>query len=381
MKTKKQKIRKVLSFIIFIVLSAGFGYMLGKLGAQANISVSKTTLIAILFLIIPAFFVVIAFHEAGHAFAGTKVNFDFRMYVVGPFLWTKEQNQWIFNWNKNVNTAGGLVVCLPTDNYNLNKRFAIYAAGGPLASLGLTLIAFLLFLTFNDLNPDKHIALEITASLFLLIAVFSLLIFIVTVVPFHTGGFSSDGARILRILKGGEAAKFEMLMLKIIANTTSGVRPKNIEINEQKEALSIAKKLNLPQGVYLHGLLHQTEFDLGNLEAAETHLKNYLDEMDEIPAGIRNAVLIDAAFFYAYAKHDLEKAQKYWLQFKSSPFVAISLVFATEAAICVLKSENDQALLKIEESLKNIPKMLDKGLGLALTEKLAQLKNEIEGAV
>jgi hypothetical protein len=36
------------------------------------------------------------------------------------------------------------------------------------------------------------------------------------------------------------------------------------------------------------------------------------------------------------------------------PFVAISLVFATEAAICVLKNENEQVLLKIEESLKNI---------------------------
>jgi len=37
------------------------------------------------------------------------------MYVIGPFLWAKEQNNWLFKWNKNVNTAGGLVICLPTD--------------------------------------------------------------------------------------------------------------------------------------------------------------------------------------------------------------------------------------------------------------------------
>ena len=382
MKTKKQKMPKFLNFIVFVVFCAvlGFfvGYFLKKSGVEANISISNYTILAMLILFIPAFFIVIAIHEAGHAFAGTKVDFDFKMFVVGPFLWTKEENQWLFKLNKNVNTAGGLVVCLPTDTHNLSKRFATYVAGGPLASLIFTIVPFILFLVAYNLNPNKNLGLEITSSLFFLFAIFSLLIFVVTAIPFHSGGFSSDGARFFRILKGGDAAKFEMLILKIISNTTSGIRPKYIDIKELNEALEIAKKLNLPQGVYLHGLLHQTEFDLGNLEAAEQHLKNYLNEIDEIPAGMRNTVWIDAAFFYSYAKQDLLTAEKYWLLFKPSPFVAACQVFATEAAICILKNENEQAFFKINESLKNIPKILDKGLGIALTERLNLLRNKIE---
>lgn len=378
MKTRKQKLNNTITFIVFLIFCGAFGYLIGYFGAQSNISISKPTLLAIVLLFIPVFFVVIAIHEAGHAFAGIKMNFDFRMYVVGPLLWTKEQNKWLFKWNKNVNTAGGLVICLPTDTHNLNKRFATYAAGGPLASLVLTVLAFILFYIVDALNPNKIIALEIISSCFLFLSFLSLFIFIGTVIPFHTGGFSSDGARILRILKGGEAARFEMLMLKLIALTTSGTRPRDISIEELKEALTIAKKLNLPQGVYLHGMLHQTEFDLGNLDSAENHLKNYIDDIDEIPAGIRNMVWIDAAFFYGFAKNDLESAQKYWLLFKPSPFVAACQVFATEATICYLQHQNEEALLKIEESLKNIPKMLDKGLGVTLAERLNLLRNKIE---
>ena len=58
--------------------------------------------------------------------------------------------------------------------------------------------------------------------------------------------------------------------------------------------------------------------------------------------------------------------------------MAACQVFATEAAICILKNENEQAFLKINESLKNIPKILDKGLGIALTERLNLLRNKIE---
>jgi hypothetical protein len=38
------------------------------------------------------------------------MNFDFRMYVVGPLLWDKEEKGWRFKWNKIVNTFGGFVI-------------------------------------------------------------------------------------------------------------------------------------------------------------------------------------------------------------------------------------------------------------------------------
>jgi uncharacterized membrane protein len=84
---------------------------------------------------VPLFFIVIGVHAAGHAVAGVWVNFDFKMYVVGPFMWEKELTGWKFKWNKNVNTFGGMAICLPVRTENLPIRFSIYAPSGPIASL------------------------------------------------------------------------------------------------------------------------------------------------------------------------------------------------------------------------------------------------------
>jgi len=79
--------------------------------------------------------------------------------------------------------------------------------------------------------------------------------------------------------------------------STNDIRSKCININELNEALEIAKKLNLSYDLYLHGLFHQIEVDLGNLEATEQHLKNYLNEIGKIPAGMRNMVWITGTLF------------------------------------------------------------------------------------
>src|SRR4051812_48314348 len=89
-----------------------------------------------------AFFFAGGLSKTRPAIAGTLVKFDFRMYVVGPFMWDKEESGWTFKWNKNVNLSGGLVICLPTSSEELARRFSIYALGGPLASLVFTAFTY-----------------------------------------------------------------------------------------------------------------------------------------------------------------------------------------------------------------------------------------------
>lgn len=353
------------------------GFFIAKMEHDTGVNIPKSTMILMTALFIPAFFIVIAIHEAGHALAGMMMKFDFKIYVVGPFLWSKEQNNWKFKWNKNVNMAGGLVVCVPIGTENLNKRFAIYAAGGPITSLLFSAFSYLLVIVFQTLNTANNSSLQALGFFFLMLTFLSLLIFFATIIPIHSAGFSSDGARMIKMLKGGEATKFEILLLKIIANSISGIRPKLIEMEDLVEAQTIAEKLKLPFGVYIHGLLHQTTLDLGEIDQAEIHLQHYIQEIEEIPAGMRNGVWLDAAFFYAYAKADLDTAVKYWALFKPNAFVSKALIYATEAAISFLKNEDLLAVSKINDSLKEIPNMLDKGNGLALQEKMIDLNNKI----
>ncbi len=364
--TMKNKKSKIIPFLLMMALCGTIGYFIGKAGSQAGKDLPDGVALMWALAFIPVFFLVIGFHEAGHAVAGVWQNFDFRMYVVGPFMWDKEQEGWKFKWNKNVNTAGGMVICMPTGTENLKKRFSVYAAGGPVASLVLAGLCYAFYL----LVPSM------IGFLFLLIAFFSLLIFGVTIIPFHMGGFTSDGGRILNLLRGGEAALFEVLTLKIISQSAGGLRPSLLDWNELNQASKLGQKLNSPFAVYIKSFFHQSAWDKGNLETAEEYLQAYVDESESIPDGIRGMVWLDAAFFYAMAKKDLGKAKEYWSQFKPSAIIPKAQVFATEAAILVLEDKKE-ANSKIEMALDQLSNMIDRGAAIALKDKLLLLKNSV----
>lgn len=380
MKNEANHLFKALSFIVFLIFFAWIGYYVGKVAAGTAVAMPPATVVILIVLFIPVFFLVIGIHEAGHALAGKWVNFDFRMYIVGPFMWNKEGSGWQFQWNKNVNTAGGMVVCIPTDTDDLGRRFSVYAAGGPVASLLLTIAAYGMYRLIILTDIAGHAALQTLAYFFLIMAFLSLVIFLVTAIPMHFGGFSSDGARVLRLLRGGETARFETLILKLIAGSTSGLRPGLVNIDELNEAHALATKLKAPFGVYLLSFFYQSSFDRGETEEAERYLLEYIERADDIPAGLRNAVWLDAAFFYAFTRRDLDTAEKYWSQFKPAAMIPKAQILATEAAIAALKRHDQVALDKIDASLSELPNMIDKGFGITLQEKLMQLRAYVQQA-
>ena len=374
MGSNKPTLNKAIRGVIIFIIFGGIGFVAAKIGMAASSGTSKLSIIALMLLFIPIFFVVIAIHEAGHAIAGVWMKFNFKTYIVGPFMWEKDLKGWHFKWNKNVNTAGGMVICMPVGIENLTKRFSVYAAGGPIASLLLTLFAY----GFYSLIPSSNTSIEILRNAMYIIAVLSLIIFITTAMPMRANGFSSDGARVFRLLKGGDTARFELLLLKLITNASAGVRPKEIDGNDLTEAFVLAKKIKAPFGAYLHSFFYQSELDKGNIDKAEQHLQDYITEVESIPKGIRNMVWLDAAFFYAYAKKDLEKALDYWYQFQPAALIPKAQIFATQAAINLLKNQNELALTEIVVADKEIVNMLDNGLGIALKERLQQLRLDIE---
>lgn len=362
---------------LFLTIGGG---ALGFLGAQAGMKASShlpvEVMVSLLALLIPSFFLVIALHEGGHAFVGVKVNFEFRFYVVGPFLWEKENGQWKFKWNKNVNTFGGMVLCLPTDSNNLSKRFALYAAGGPLASL-LSALLFLLAHMFFLANTSDSVFIQIATHWTWVLFLLSIVIFSVTAVPFHSKGFSSDGARVLRLYRGGDTATFEALLLKFIASSSNGLRPSMLNRKEIEEALQLAEKIHAPMGLYFHYYYFYQAFDTQDMNLAEEHLLAYVNKSHLIPQGLHYGVYLDAAFFYAIAKKDLEKAEYYYQQFKPSAFLSKAHIHATEAAIAMLKQEYNQVLVLIDKAKAEIPNMLDRGIGVFIEERLKEMKKEV----
>lgn len=376
MKKRNKKTSKIIAVTLIMMLSAAGGFFAAKAGLAAATSMPAPVLITLAILFIPAFFFVIALHEVGHALAGVWMNFDFRMYVVGPFLWDKEQNGWKFKWNKNVNTSGGLVICIPTSSDNVSKRFSIYAAGGPIASLLTALMAYGIYKVFQQLAFGSQVG-QIFTYLWMVIAFLSAAVFVVTSIPLHAGGFSSDGARIIRLLRGGDTARFEVLLLKMISSSMAGNRPAQLNKEELLEAQTLAKQLNAPMEVYIYYFLYQAALDREEFDEAEVQLNEYVGHAEAIPEGIRGSVWIEAAFFYAFVKRDLQKTSEYFNKYKPAALIPLAMVYATQAAMAMLKNELTEAGIMIDKALKEIPNMMDRGIANVLHEKLTAMKMQM----
>lgn len=370
-----KKLKKTLSKLLLMVIGASVGFMAAKIGLDSAKTASTAQVVIFIILFLPVFFLVVGVHEAGHAIAGKFVDFDFRMYVVGPFMWDKGEAGWKFKWNKNVNVSGGLVICIPTTTENLAKRFSIYSLGGPAASFVLTALAYGVKLLLDVINTNQNPVLSVTESIFALMSFLSLMIFIITIIPMHTSGFYTDGARAVRFLRGGDTSRFETLLMNLIAKSYSGTRPRLLNQAEIREALTLANTLQAKMKVYVLYYLYHAAFDDDKYDVAEAYLTEYLADIENIPKGMRGSAFLDASFFYASAKNDLAQAEYYWNLYEPSAIIPKAQVFATEAAIQRLKNDDARMLITIDMAIKELPNMMDRGAGIVLHEKLIELKN------
>lgn len=356
-----------------MIMGGAVGYFGALVGGKMAASVPGPVMIALAVLFIPAFFFVIAIHEGGHAWAGVRTNFDFRTYVVGPFLWDKQSDGWKFMWNKNINTSGGLVICIPTGTDHLAKRFSFYAAGGPLASLVFAGVSLGVFLVGRH-YLGQSVAAQMFNYFWLMTTFLSAVIFLVTAVPLHAGGFSSDGARVLRFLRGGDVARFEVLLLKILSSSMAGIRPRLLNKTELQEAHQLATKLDAPMAVYVSYLYYQFALDSHELEEAELHLKEYLTRAEAVPESMRGSVWLEAAFFYAVVRQELMMAEEYLQRYKPSALIPLAVEYVTRAAIARMKNEQTEFQSWIAKAERALPDMMDRGVMQVVRERIEQMK-------
>jgi hypothetical protein len=302
------------------------------------------------------------------------MNFDFRTYVVGPFLWDRRPEGWKFMWNKNINTSGGLVICIPTGTENLARRFSFYAAGGPLASLVLAGFAGAVFLLSRQFL-SQAITTQIFVYTSLMVAFLSAGIFLITALPLHAGGFSSDGARVLRFLRGGDTARFEVLLLKIVSSSMAGVRPAQLDRSDLLEANTLAKKLDAPMAVYISYFFYISALDRNELEAAEQHLHEYVQRAEDVPEGMRGGVWLEAAFYYAVIQRDWMTAETYLIKYKPSALIPMAVEYATRAAIAALKSEQAEFQNWIVKAEQSLPGMMDRGAMQLVADRIEKMKS------
>lgn len=154
---------------------------------------------------IVALLLVLLVHELGHLLGGRLVGFRAFLLIVGPIRLERTGQGWSLHLNTDLSLFGGLAGSAPTDARDLTRRTAIMVGGGPFVSLLLGAGALLALPTL-DLLPLQRSTPFSTVLLFFSLMVFggaSTAIGLITLVPLTTSRYLSDGARLLRLFRGG----------------------------------------------------------------------------------------------------------------------------------------------------------------------------------
>ncbi|RYU80474.1 M50 family metallopeptidase [Hymenobacter persicinus] len=352
--------KKLKPLLLGLALGA-LGGVVGFWGARHGLKSSGTAhwgkpqLLGLLALLPVAWLVAVGLHELGHALAGRLQGFRLHWLTVGPLMWRRQSTGHLgFEWNRNLNTAGGLALSVPPDDVRLRERFRVFTAGGPLGSLGWTALALGVF---SQLPPPMQST--VPAGALALSGGISLLLFVVTLLPFQAGGFASDGMRLLNLSRRGPKQELEVAMLTATVRSMAGVRPRELS----RPALEAAAALPVqhPFNAYVAYYLYLHHLDAGDPEEAGRQLAHYREHLEQQPAALQASGWLEAAFFSAAYEHDAKAARAYQARAVINAHTPAEQPFRVEAALARLEGDAARARTQAEAALRELPRNLSQG--------------------
>ena len=333
-----------------VLLPALAGGVFGMLLARSGLAVPgvKDTLRALgawdLLALPVLILLVIVVHELGHVVGGLSRGMRFLLFIAGPFQISRGQDGLRFNWVFNLGTFGGMAACLPDTAQPLGPQLRRLIIGGPLASLLLTLVAGLAVLPLDGR----------AAAYALIIAVLSAVIFLVTAVPLRAGGFMSDGAQLLELLRGGKGVTERQRLLVLMGQSSSGVRPALWDPSLISLALQDTAGGEPLRRVAAHYFAFLHHLDRDELAAATEHADTLAESIEAYPVGFRQSLAIELCLFEALQRRRIDEA-KAWLQQARGGVVDAARRALAEAAVAALDGDavrRDERLALARRSLR-----------------------------
>ena len=211
------------------VAAARLGLRLGgsmRAGGAGSLQLDLWQLALVIAFCLLALLLVLLAHEVGHLVGGRLVGFRAFLLIVGPLRLEKSESGWGMHLSTSLALFGGLAGSAATDARDLKRRTAVMVAGGPVASVVLALGAWLALRAFDLVPFDASASFASFVTFFTLqmIAGTSAAIALATLVPMTTSGFLTDGARLLRLWRGGPVAERDSAIQAIMGSSLSGVR-------------------------------------------------------------------------------------------------------------------------------------------------------------
>ena len=311
---------------------------------------------------------VLAAHEAGHLIGGKLVGWRATRYVVGPIDLLRMPTGWSLRANRNIGLWGGLAVSLPRDAARLRQRMRVMVAGGPSTSIMLGAIALIASALVR--NSGTGAIPFVTAFLLLVFGFASVLIGGITLIPGKTGGYLTDGSQLWRLRNDAPGLEGELATSIVVAHSLTGVRPRDwnaalvdLMLTAQGEGAIASAYI-----AHLHAL------DRGDTAAAARHLAAALGGIDNVNSQLRNAVLIQGAFFRALWERDLDGAKARMAAAQPSATGTSAEREMARAAILFLEGDRNAAQTAITAARQRLATSADLGSASAQHEWLDELE-------
>jgi hypothetical protein len=335
---------------------------------ELGFTTTQTVISAVLVLLL--YTLGIAVHEAGHVLGGRLAGFRTLLYIVGPLKIERTPAGFHAGFNRSIMLAGGLVAMVPIGLRDLRQRVLLLVAGGPVVSLmvGAQFLALYQASAGYLLRDGAPFASQLAALSLLTLGGASVLIGLVTLIPGRSGGFYTDGARMLRLMHATEETEREVALIALTGMSIAGTRPRDWD------AALVSRGAGIRDGgpfeVLGSQLAYAHALDSGAVDQARGHLENALDRIDQLPAGARASLLLSAATFFALHDGDAPRARDYLARARRGLLPAPHQRRMAEAAVCLAEGDVEGARAAALHVQRLAAAAMDRG-GAALDIALA----------
>lgn len=290
-------------------------------------------------------YLAILVHEVGHVVGGKLAGFRFCLLVAGPLRIDRDSatDHIRVGLNRDLSLAGGIAGCLPTSADAIPRRLALMVAGGPGFSFLLSGAAAALLAGPAEGGPP------LLKSMLGIMMIISFGLGVVTLIPMRFSGFASDGARLLRLARGGPPAHREAAILALVALTTAGTAPRDWP-DETVRAATAARD-GTSDECTANLLAYSQRLDRGDTAGARAALHRSLELADQYPPAFVPGLMVEAAFFEGFVSRDAAAARAYLAEVpEKSIAVTPSDRLRAEAAIALAEGDVAGARERIERA-------------------------------
>ncbi len=295
-----------------------------------------------------ALFFHIIVHEAGHLLFGLLTGYQFQSFRIASFMWRKENGRLKLR-RISISGTGGQCLMSPPDLKDGKMPLVLYNLGGSIVN---TAVGFL-FLTAYLLLPD----IAFLSPLLLIFAVVGFMIAMMNGIPMRMGTVDNDGYNAFAISKNREAVEAFWIQLKVVEQTSKGMRVKDMPA----EWFAMPSDESLKNSmVAVRGVLACNRWmEEGKFEEADAHMAHLLEIESGIVGLHRDLLMCDRIFVELIGQNRpqvIENMQSKQLEKFMKSMKRYPAVLRTQYALALLWEEDSA---KAEAILREFDKMAE----------------------